>query len=254
MRDMTSALHRPALITELVAQSLNRDTDRVVMVLADGRTQNAGELRDAISRYVQLFDTLSPKPVRAALLSKNRPEVPGVFYAFSFAGIISTPLHPMGSLEDYLYVLGDAGKTPAATRESIFMDGYVTMTEVDGSLLAKWARIREIRDAVNKEIEVLRADGKLGSSLQATVELTVGGDDHALLSSLGDDLKFVFITSTITLLAGDAPSISVTPSTSVKCERCWHYRDDVGVDAEHPTLCGRCTSNLYGAGETRTVA
>ena len=156
--------------------------------------------------------------------------------------------------EEAWAVLGQAGKTPTATRESIFMDSYVAMAEVDAKLLAKWARIRELRDAVNKEIEVLRADGKLGSSLQAKVALTVGPDDHALLASLGEDLKFVFITSAMDLLAGDALAIQVSPSTDTKCERCWHYRDDVGADAAHPTLCGRCTSNLYGAGETRTVA
>lgn len=151
-------------------------------------------------------------------------------------------------------VLGAAGKTHAATRESIFMDCYVTLTEADAGLLAKWVRVRELRDAVNKEIEVLRADGQLGSSLQAKVALTVGPADHALLASLGDDLKFVFITSAMDLHAGDALSIQVRPSTDTKCERCWHYRDDVGADSAHPTLCGRCTSNLFGTGETRTVA
>jgi isoleucyl-tRNA synthetase len=88
-------------------------------------------------------------------------------------------------------------------------------------------RIREIRDAVNKDIETLRAAGQVGSSLQANVHLTVDADDHALLSSLGDDLKFVFITSAIELIAGDALSISVSASNATKCERCWHYRDDV---------------------------
>ena len=156
--------------------------------------------------------------------------------------------------EEAWAVLGQAGKTPAATRESIFMDSYVALAEPNAAQLAKWARVRELRDAVNKEIEVLRADGKLGSSLQAKVSLTVGADDHALLASLGDDLKFVFITSAIDLLSGDALAIRVSPSTDAKCERCWHYRDDVGVDSAHPTLCGRCTSNLYGAGETRMVA
>ena len=56
------------------------------------------------------------------------------------------------------------------------------------------------------------------------------------------------------LVAGDALAVQVTPATAAKCERCWHYRDDVGSDAAHPTLCGRCTSNLFGAGEVRTVA
>lgn len=121
-------------------------------------------------------------------------------------------------------------------------------------LLPKWTRIREIRDAVNKDIEVLRTEGKVGSSLQANVTLTVGADDHALLASLGEDLKFVFITSAFTLAKGNELAIQVTPSAAVKCDRCWHYRDDVGVDPAHPTICGRCTSNLHGAGETRKFA
>ena len=121
-------------------------------------------------------------------------------------------------------------------------------------LAAKWERLRAIRDLVNKEIEGVRAAGQVGASLQACVELTAPPEDHALLASLGEDLKFVFITSTIKLIAGSAMNISVTASSDQKCERCWHYRADVGQDAAHPTLCGRCTSNLYGAGEHRTCA
>jgi len=81
-----------------------------------------------------------------------------------------------------------------------------------------------------------------------------GADDAALLRSLGEDLKFVTITSAATVVDGPELAVTVAPSSAVKCERCWHYRDDVGSDAAHPTLCGRCSSNLYGAGETRTVA
>jgi isoleucyl-tRNA synthetase len=75
-----------------------------------------------------------------------------------------------------------------------------------------------------------------------------------LLASLGDDLRFVFITSAVRLASASELGVVVTPSTHAKCERCWHYRADVGSNAAHPTLCGRCDSNLYGAGETRTVA
>jgi isoleucyl-tRNA synthetase len=138
--------------------------------------------------------------------------------------------------------------------ESIFMETYLELAAPDSALLAKWTRIREIREAVNKDIEALRADGKVGSSLQANVTLQVAEQDHALLSSLGEDLKFVFITSAITLKTGQALSVTTTASSAVKCERCWHYRDDVGHDAAHPTLCTRCTSNLFGAGEVRKVA
>jgi isoleucyl-tRNA synthetase len=75
-----------------------------------------------------------------------------------------------------------------------------------------------------------------------------------LLASLGTDIKFVFITSKVTLQAGDALVVQVTASRAPKCERCWHYVDDVGMDAAHPTICSRCVSNLHGAGETRRVA
>jgi isoleucyl-tRNA synthetase len=138
--------------------------------------------------------------------------------------------------------------------ESIFLETYQTLPSGDEGLAAKWERLRAIRDLVNKEIEGVRAAGQVGSSLQARVALTAPPEDHALLSSLGDDLKFVLITSTIELIAGNALQISVTASSDAKCERCWHYRADVGHDAAHPTLCGRCTSNLYGAGEHRTCA
>jgi isoleucyl-tRNA synthetase len=140
------------------------------------------------------------------------------------------------------------------TSESIFLETYADLGTPDAVLLAKWNRIREIRDVVNKDIEALRAAGQVGASLQAEVALTVDAGDHALLSSLGEDLKFVFITSAIKLVAGDALSTRVDASKHAKCERCWHYREDVGHDAAHPTLCGRCTSNLYGAGEERKHA
>ncbi len=138
--------------------------------------------------------------------------------------------------------------------ESIFLETYASLPAPDATLLAKWSRIRELRDAANKEIEALRAQGQVGSSLQATLRLAVAPADHALLASLGQDLKFVFITSAIELVADSAMQISVNASADMKCERCWHYRADVGQDPAHPGICSRCTSNLFGAGEPRTVA
>jgi isoleucyl-tRNA synthetase len=138
--------------------------------------------------------------------------------------------------------------------ESIFMETYSDLGTPNEALLAKWTRIREIRDQVNKDIEILRADGKVGASLQASVNLQVAPEDHALLASLGNDLKFVFITSHIILEAGSEMLAKVSVSQDTKCERCWHYAPDVGVNSAHPTLCGRCDSNLHGAGETRLFA
>ena len=145
--------------------------------------------------------------------------------------------------------------------ESIFcevfwkFDGAPPTSPATAALLAKWARIRELRDAVNKEIETLREAGTVGSSLQANVTLTLPAADHTLLASLGDELKLVFITSVATLREANAEAqIAVSPSSARKCERCWHWRDDVGHDPAHAGLCARCTSNLFGAGETRRIA
>ncbi|HOV20277.1 MAG TPA: class I tRNA ligase family protein, partial [Ottowia sp.] len=138
--------------------------------------------------------------------------------------------------------------------ESIFLEEFWTFDAPDAALLAKWARIRAVREAANKEIEAVREKGEVGSSLQAELQLTVPPEDQALLTSLGDELRFVFITSAIDLIAGSALQASASASKHQKCERCWHYRADVGHDAEHPTLCGRCVSNLYGNGESRHFA
>lgn len=142
----------------------------------------------------------------------------------------------------------------AQNQGSIFFETFAELPAVDEALLARWGRLREIRDLANKEIETVRTEGKVGSSLQALLTITAPAADAALLRSLGDDLRFVTITSGATVIEGEALAVQVTPATAAKCERCWHYRDDVGHDPAHPGICGRCTSNLFGAGETRTVA
>jgi isoleucyl-tRNA synthetase len=147
----------------------------------------------------------------------------------------------------------------AQNQGSIFFETFCALPSPNEALLAKWSRIRAIRDTANKAIEDLRTAGAVGASLQASLTITAGADDAALLRSLGDDLRFVTITSGATVVDGAELAVAVAPSTATKCERCWHYRDDVGVDPAHPTICGRCVSNLAeaagtGAGETRKVA
>ncbi len=138
--------------------------------------------------------------------------------------------------------------------DSIFIEEYAEIGSPDRELLARWDRIRAIRDLANKEIEAVRAEGQLGSSLQANLAITAPPADLQLLQSLGEDLKFIFITSSVTLQPGEALAVKATPSHDSKCERCWHWRADVGSDPAHPQICGRCVSNLFGAGEDRQHA
>jgi isoleucyl-tRNA synthetase len=146
---------------------------------------------------------------------------------------------------------------PVLTRklgDSVLLHTEYALPDTGSDLTGRWEAIRQVRAEVQKELESLRAAGKIGSSLQAEVELTVNGERHALLDSLGDDLRLVLITSQAVVVHGDAPAIVVNSSAHPKCERCWHYRADVGHDPAHPGICGRCTANLFGAGEPRRYA
>ena len=144
---------------------------------------------------------------------------------------------------------------------SIFVETYCDTREWDDAALrAKWSRIAAVRAESNRTIEALRTDGKVGSSLQAAVTVKAGPAMVELLGSLGDDLRFVLIASSAKVVplaaAADAHEffVEAEPIDAPKCERCWHYRADVGHDAAHPGLCGRCTANLFGAGEPRAAA
>ena len=143
--------------------------------------------------------------------------------------------------------------------DSIFFHTWTDVLppqEGEEDLVARWSRLREIRAVVTRRLEESRAAGAIGSSLQAEVCLHAAGEDLALLRSLGDDLKFVLITSQARVRehAGGEIVVEVTPSTQPKCERCWHWRADVGADARHASLCSRCVANLEGPGEARSHA
>jgi len=149
--------------------------------------------------------------------------------------------------------------TYLASDETIFTQSFYTLPAVSDApaLLQKFDALRVIRAEVLKHLEEVRVSGAIGSSLQAVVTIRAAGDKYALLHSLGDDLKFVLITSAAQVVqvhSAAEEGVSVTASTEQKCERCWHYRADVGAHAEHTSLCGRCMANLFGHGEQRRVA
>ncbi|SOE49045.1 Isoleucyl-tRNA synthetase [Orrella dioscoreae] len=140
---------------------------------------------------------------------------------------------------------------------TIFTEQYHQVpVEADATaLLDKWARVRTLRAEVTRQLEDVRTQGSIGASLQAEVDIHASGDDLAVLQSLGDDLRFVLIVSRATVHAGEGElRVAIAPSAHAKCERCWHYRADVGADSKYLGLCGRCVSNLFGAGEPRSAA
>jgi isoleucyl-tRNA synthetase len=147
-------------------------------------------------------------------------------------------------------------QTLTSKDDSIMLQTWQPLPETggDAALLDKWSKIRGYRAEVTRALEELRVAGQIGSSLQAGVVIHADGEKYDLLASLGDDLRFVLICSQATVVRSADDRLECAALTHAKCERCWHVRDDVGADAAHPELCGRCVSNLHGEGETRACA
>ncbi len=162
---------------------------------------------------------------------------------------------------------------PGTRNESVFLNTWYALPEAGPTAdmdMGFWARVIEVREAVAKELEQLRVAGGIGASLDAEVDLYCGREIHDLLARLGEELRFVLITSEArvhlvetppdgeavhyTLSTNDEVWVKVAPSEQAKCVRCWHHRPDVGAHAAHPQLCGRCVENVEGAGEQRQYA
>ena len=164
---------------------------------------------------------------------------------------------------------------PGQRGDSVFLETWYEIPALCGSdreadiSLAFWEQVTEVREMVGKQLEHLRVAGGIGSGLGAEVELYCGRELHDGLQRLDDELRFVFITSEarvhdttvvpdeamhFTLSSGDEFWVTVAPSEHAKCVRCWHHRADVGGNAEHPELCGRCVVNVAGDGEQRRFA
>jgi isoleucyl-tRNA synthetase len=158
---------------------------------------------------------------------------------------------------------------PGVRGESVLLEEWYGLPEtapVAGAV--NWEQVIEVRTAVSKELEKLRVAGAIGSSLDAEVDLYCPDDLRGTLAELGDELRFVLITSYArvhaaegrpadaveTAAAGGALWIKAQASSHDKCVRCWHHRADVGSDAAHPELCGRCVWNVTGLGEERRYA
>ena len=146
--------------------------------------------------------------------------------------------------------------------QSVFEDIWYNIPAhgLQANRIEAWQAIISARSIAAKEIELLRSEGKVGSSLQAEITITVDKSTYLTIQDFAPDLHFLMITSKATLQTipevndSSTIAVSVQASTSKKCERCWHYRADVGSHVEHPTICGRCVSNLFGAGEVRKYA
>jgi isoleucyl-tRNA synthetase len=159
---------------------------------------------------------------------------------------------------------------PGKRAESVFLtEWYTDLPELSANVVmnqAYWEKLKQIRDAVNKELEAQRNAGLIGSALEADVRLYCEPDLKVALDALENELRFVLITSAAEvklanshladLVTTEIPGLwlKVVPLNYQKCERCWHRLQDVGTHTNHPGLCERCIENVDGSGEMRKYA
>ncbi|MDH3692830.1 MAG: isoleucine--tRNA ligase, partial [Gammaproteobacteria bacterium] len=158
---------------------------------------------------------------------------------------------------------------PGERSESVFLATWYDIPHPGQATAIEWELLLAVREGVTRELERLRQDKVIGGALDARVTVYCTGDVLDALQAVGDELRFVLITSVaevsnvdrrpesatdLQLESGDHYYVEVAPEDSDKCERCWHRREDVGSISEHPTLCGRCVINVNGSGEERQFA
>lgn len=152
---------------------------------------------------------------------------------------------------------------PGQRVESVQLETWYDIPQAKSSRMTAdyWTQIMQVKQAVNKNLETQRSQGVIGGSLSAEITLYAVPKLYTQLEQLGDELRFVLLTSKASLVAGleggsetefEGLRLDIQASKHTKCERCWHHREDVGVFAEE--LCGRCVDNVSGAGETRHFA
>jgi isoleucyl-tRNA synthetase len=147
---------------------------------------------------------------------------------------------------------------PGRDAESVHMSGFPPADSLkalhNGELLDRWSRLTRLRERVVAEIEPLRKDKQIGSSLQAKVVLTAGDGDLAFLEAYSEQLPMLFIVSEVELRAANGSSeprsdtrVEIGRATGVKCERCWRYVPRISQEPEWAGLCERCQQALAGA-------
>lgn len=144
---------------------------------------------------------------------------------------------------------------PGRKVQSVFLSQWFTdFPVVKKQNDADWQWLMQLRNDVNKALENYRAEGKIGSALDAEVILHASGDAYDKLAALGNELRFLLIVSDAKVVQGDQFAIEIMVSTHEKCARCWQHRPDVNQHPAHALLCGRCVENICGEGEKRFFA
>ena len=242
------AVHRAHALQEEICAAYERyDFAAVVAKLQNFCTGDLGSVYLDVTKdrlYTMPVDSVGRRSAQSAMFRIAEALTRWVAPVISFTADELWQHLPGTRGGNVLFATWYEGLSPMPAGAALSADGF-------DDLLA-------LREAVSKVLEPMRAEGAIGASLEAEVDLYADEDTLARLAPLADELRYFFITSRFDLKpialrpeAGAGPWIHAVSTAHGKCVRCWHHRADVGSHADDPELCGRCVDNVSGPGEHR---
>lgn len=242
-------VHRAALLQDRIASAYERyDFAEIVQMLSNFCSVDLGSLYLDVTKdrlYTMQEDSRGRRSAQSAMYRIAEAFVRWIAPILSFTA---------DEMWRHLPANSGTGKREGNVLFTTWYDGLTVLPE-DAPLSAEdFDRLLVLREEISKTLEPMRAAGEIGAALEAEISLRCGVADQNWLAPLAEELRFLFISGDVEVIADDgAKDIAVlaTPTTKTKCVRCWHHRADVGSDPAHPELCGRCATNVAGAGENR---
>ena len=242
-------VHRAHGVQQKIAAAYGRyDFPAIVQLLANFCSVDLGSLYLDVTKdrlYTMREDSRGRRSAQSAMYR----------IAEAFARWIA-PILTFTAEEVWSHLPAETADGPRAGNVlfATWYDGLAPMAE--GAALGdeEFGRLLALREKVAAVLEPMRAAGEIGAALEAEISLECGVADQNWLAPLAEELRFLFISGDVQVRANDEArdiTVSAAPTDKDKCGRCWQHRADVGADTAHPTICGRCVSNVEGPGEDR---
>lgn len=242
-------VHRAAELQDRIASAYERyDFAEIVQALSNFCSVDLGSLYLDVTKdrlYTMPEDSRGRRSAQSAMYRIAEGFVRWIAPILAFTA---------DEMWQHLPKVTDKGPREGNVLFTTWYDGLAVLGE-DSVLSAQdFDRLLALREEVSKTLEPMRAAGDIGAALEAEIALKAGVADQNWLAQFSDELRFLFISGDVEVVADDGIkdiAVLATPTTKTKCVRCWQYRGDIGSDAAHPELCGRCVVNISGAGEHR---
>lgn len=218
---------------QIINEYDNYNFHSVVQIVLNFVTQDlSGFYLDVIKdrQYTTQTNSLARRSAQSAL-----------YYLIQSLVRILSPILP--------FTADEAWQQMEHNNNSIFMQEWL---KIDFTFESKAiVTARQLNSEIKQKIELMRREKIIGSNLDCVIDIYAPDNIYNDLATFGEELRFIFITSEANLHKADELKIVVSKSENAKCERCWHKRADIGINADHPKLCSRCVDNIDGDGEVR---